>query len=85
MTESRLKNDLNKQLGQSQQTEKGINVNLGLQAQRHKLQQNRTVGTCFGSIKCEKGLGDLLDFKLQMSQKPKRAFQKRSSFFFELY
>lgn len=28
--------------------------------------------------KCEKGLGDLLDFKLQMSQQSERAFQKRA-------
>ena len=51
MTESRLTNDLNKQLGQSQIAEKGINTKLGLQAQGHKLQQNRTIGTWLGSIK----------------------------------
>ena len=73
MTESRLKNDLNRQQGQSQQAEKGINVKLGLQAQGHELQQNKTIGTWLGSIKREKGLGDLLDFKPQMSQQSERA------------
>lgn len=77
MTESRLKKDLSGQMGQSQQDEKRINVKLGLQAQGHKLQPNRTIGTWLGSIKCERGLGDLVDFKLQMSQQPERAFQKK--------
>lgn len=38
--------------------------------------QNWTMGTWFGRIMCEKGLEDLIDFKLQMTQQPERAFQK---------
>ena len=43
------------------------------------MQQNRTIGTWLGTIKCEKGSGYLVDLKFQMSQQPERAFPKRKT------